>query len=329
MKTPRAESVILEEAQREKTVLPDLAGRPIIKPLREVLLKTFPPFLIIRLLEAYAGRDVTSDKIAAVTGGQGPLAAVLHKKLMSLSPRETLPSMEATIVLLGMEQSRNLIMQTLTGFELNYAKAAERDCPPEGGASAAWIFAAGLVFDYLAQVLTDKDTMPAHVAAAIKTARVAQKLANAAGERNLVSLVTAAALLSDVGKLYLAAADPAYLAFMKSATNSQIPRSTRLQIERKTWQIDHTIVGALACETFHFPHAVGLAVQFHHFPKLAQARDPGAHRIAQIVSLATRMVKSPKRIVDAADPIVETWFGPEMAGTGLARKIVIEASTAL
>lgn len=329
MKIPRAETVILEEAQREKTTFPDLATRPITGAFREVLLKTFPHVLVVQLLEAFASSDVTSDKIADVAEGQAALTGVLHKKLLSLSARETLPSMAATIVLLGMEQSRNLLMESLMGFPLNYAKIAERDCALEGGASTAWIFGAGLVYDKLSQVITDKDVLPAQFAQGIKLARVAQKLAMQSGERNLVGTISAAALLSDVGKLYLSAADPKYLAFQKSATNNQLPRAVRLQIERSTWQFDHATAGAVACETFRFPRSIGLAIQFHHFPKLAQARDPGAHRMAQILSLATRMVRSPKRIVDAADPIVDTWFGPELAGTTLTRKIVVDASTIL
>lgn len=324
------ESVVAEDAQREKIALADLAGRPILAPLHEVMLKSFPHPLIIQLLEAFASRDVTSDKIAVVAERQAALTQVLHKKLLSLSPgRESLPSLEATIVLLGMEQSRNLFMESLAGFQLNYAKTAERDASPGEGAPAGWIFAAGLTYDFLAQAITDKDLLPTHFGQAMKLAKVAQKIALLAGERNLLSFVTAAALLSNIGKLYLSAADPQYLAFTKSATNQQIPRAVRLQLEQRTWKIDHTLVGAMACEAFCFPHPIGLAVQFHHFPKLAQPRDASAFRMAQILALATRMTQNPKKIVDLADPAVELWFGPELAGTSLPRKIVVEASSIL
>lgn len=329
MLIPRTENVVAEDAQREKLILTPTADRPIVAPLHDVMLKAFPHPLIIKLLEAFASRDVTSDKIARVAQRQGSLTQIVHKKLMSLSPREQLPSLEATIVLLGMEQSRNLFMEELAGFQLNYAKNAERDCPPGDGASTAWVFAAGLIYDFLAQVLTDKDLLPQQFAHAIKLAKLSQKLAAASGERNLIGLITAAALLSNIGKLYLAAADPKYLAFLKSASSSQMPRSVRLGMEQKTWKIDHTVVGAIACEAFCFPHPVGLAVQFHHFPRLAQPRDASAFRMAQILALATRMQQSPKRITDLADPVVETWFGAELAGTSLQRKIVIEGSTAL
>jgi HD-like signal output (HDOD) protein len=181
------------------------------------------------ILEAFSNIDVTADKLAACLKHNPYYEYQFLQVIQSLGKREDMPSLEAAVVLLGMQNSRNLILalqairmtkgthpawgedgklQLVPAEILEFALKIEDLLSKDKGGYADTAYAAGFVFDLLVLLSqgaeTDEKISAAYIESVfshgLKAAKIAAEIGKTIPDFVLKKYIFSACLIHDVGK---------------------------------------------------------------------------------------------------------------------------------
>lgn len=302
------------------------------------------PALSQSVLEAFSNIDVTAERVGQILARNGYYADQFQKIVDSMGKREETPSLESAVVLLGMTNSRNLILalqmqRSLTGKHpewkvvppkkepalqikpsewLKYAIRTEEPLMAAKSPYADTAFAAGLIFDWFAAYAKQEnrtDLTPyieivyTH---SLKTAKIASHLALGIPELADSKWVFSAALLHDIGKLVMAVYFPNYSRFMELCGKRALPREVRHYAERERYKVDHATLGGAVCSLVPVFQTVAPVVRQSHHPFLLKKQPGGLYSLAQLIAFASSIATQSKKPEKDSDPIIETWRGKEV-----------------
>lgn len=304
---------------------------------------SLPP-LSLAVLEAFSNIDVTAERIAQILARNGYYADQFQKIVDSMGKREETPSLESAVVLLGMTNSRNLILalQMQRGLKgghpewkvippkkeaqlqlkpnewLKYALRTEEPLLAAKSPYADTAFAAGLVFDWFAAFAkqNNRTDLPPLIELvyqhSLKTAKIASHLASSKKEFAESKWIFSAALLHDIGKLVMGVYFPNYARFIDICAKRVVPRDVRHYAERERYLIDHAVMGGTLCSLFPLFESIAPVIRHSHRPFLLKNQPGGLYPLAELVGLASQMATVPKKPEKEDDVIIGTWRGKEI-----------------
>jgi HD-like signal output (HDOD) protein len=307
------------------------------------------------ILKAFSNIDVTADKVAQSLRGNPYYEHLFLRVIASMSKREEKPSLDGAVVMLGMQNSRNLILalqmsRAVRGGHpewdqsgklklvpkdvLKYALRTEELLVAAKAQYADTGYAAGLVFDFLTQlsgaISEDPKKANAYIEQvythSLRAAQIGAELALHLPEFSFSKYAFSACLLHDVGKIAMAILAPDYLKFVEDVDKKKPPRALRNFAEQTRFGMTHAILGQELCHAFRIFRPIERAVLFHHEPYLLKDSNRGLYQLASLIALATSMASNPKRIDQADDPIVQEWKGPELQDFKVDPKSIVAAS---
>lgn len=293
------------------------------------------------ILKEFSNIDVNAEKLSQCIKANPYYEFQFLRVIESLSKREELPGIESAVVLLGMQNSRDLIiaLQCLRAVNgghpewgsdgklkvvpkdiLKYALKTEEALAGNKEGFADTAFAAGLVFDMLlllAREMAEDKKVAAYVDTVynhgLRSAKVAMEMARFVPDFTYKKFAFSAALLHDVGKIALAILAPDYLSFLEECAKKNYGRAMRMAAERKRFGIDHAALGGLCCYSFPIFRVLERAVLFHHEPFLLKSNRK-LFLLSNVVSISTNVANYFKKIDKADDPILSVWLGGEHKG---------------
>lgn len=300
-----------------------------------------------QILELFSNIDLKAHKVAQAIQANQYYESQLIQHLESISKREHDGSVEGAVVLLGMENTRNLItalqlVRTLDGGKLvlspsstlKYALKTEEILARQKHPYPETAFAAGFAFDALAlicsEVAYDKKKVSAYIDVVynhgLKAAKIGDKIAHELHDFEYRKFAFAVCLLHDIGKIALAAVEPRYLSFVDECIKKEIPRQARYYAERRRFGIDHSALGAMCCEYLRiFSNIASRAIFYHHEPYLLSGGRSQLAQLASVVSLSSNVANYFKKVRTVDDPAVAVWMGPELSRFQMDRADLIEA----
>ena len=315
------------------------------------------------ILQAFANIDVTAERMALLISGNPFFEDLFQRVVASAGKREQVPSVEAAITLMGIQNSRNLIvanqiLRTVrgsfpewtkegklkvlsseivkNGLKAEEALVAKKDPLSDLG------FVAGVLFDIASQLSAehaeDKKKTQALLDATfdhgLKTATYAAALARGLPGFPFSKYVFSAGLLHDIGKPLLAVLDKRYLGFLEEMAKKDLPRSLRHHLEKSRFGVDHAFLGASWVRSYPPLRLIASAIQLHHGPLQGrkgggeedQSTTQGLRQLGAILSLASNMTSKPKKLENPTDPIIALWRGAELRDFEFPNEILVEAS---
>ncbi|HCM40635.1 MAG: hypothetical protein A2070_08895 [Bdellovibrionales bacterium GWC1_52_8] len=293
------------------------------------------------ILEAFSNIDVTAEKVSQILKANAYFESLFYRVVANLSKREEMPSLEGAIVLLGMQNFRNLMIAAqlyrsvlgthpewdkdgklkLTSSEfLKYSLKTEEQLVNRKNEYSDTAYAAGLVFDILAAVTNavcdDKKKVLAFLDGiynhGLRTATIAAELAKNVPDLGFQKYVFSAALIHDIGKVGMAIVRPGYINFLEDVKKKEISRPIRQHLEKEKWGVDHLAIGALTCHFYRMFRPIEKVVQFHHDPYLLRLRQKNLFPITGLICLATNIANNFKKTDKMDDPVLSLWRGPEL-----------------
>jgi len=306
------------------------------------------------ILEAFSNIDVTAEKVSQAIKGNPYYEYLFQKVIEGMAKREEMPSIEGSIVLLGMQNFRNLIIalqasRSVMGTHAEWDKDGKLKIAPNDVLKYAvkteeilinskseysdTAYAAGLLFDVLGMiagvVCQDKkraaaflDTVYAH---GLRSAQIALEMAKLLPDFGFKKYVFSSCLIHDIGKICLAILNPDYITFCEDAKKKEWPRPVRQFAELEKFGIDHSVIGNQVCYLFKIFRPLEKVVLFHHSPHLLKSRNANLFQIACIVDLATNIANNFKKIEKLDDPILSTWKGLELRDFRIEFKTLADA----
>jgi HD-like signal output (HDOD) protein len=296
------------------------------------------------VLEAFSSRDVTAEKVSAALKANASIEQVFYQVIEAVGKRTDVPSLEAAVVLIGMQNSRNMIvalqllkaaglqvewtkegkMKTVPADYLKYALKTEELVAGPGGVNAKeeyadLAFASGIFFDVLVLLASRSDNKKKLLAyieeiynQSIKSAMIAAEIVRILPEFNYKRLFFATCLLHDVGKIAMAILEPKYLDFSETCTKKTLPRPIRRFAEAKRFGINHSVLGAVTCYSFAQFSPVARAILYQHEPFLLSTRKKNLYQLTALVALSNNIATQFKKTDKTDDPILAVWKGPEL-----------------
>jgi HD-like signal output (HDOD) protein len=307
------------------------------------------------ILESFSNIDVTAEKLAAVVKSNPYFEYTFLSVIQSISKRPDLPSLEAAVVLLGMQNSRNLILalqatrmvqknhpawsaegkiQLVPQEVLKYALKTEEMLSKDKDGYADTAYAAGFVFDLMTMVIASSETdakaatayLDAVYAQGLRTAKIAMELGKFMPNFAYKKYIFAASLLHDIGKTAMTALDVSYLKFADDCSKKSYPRAMRYYAENQKFKTNHAVIGSLILKEVGVFKTIEKPVLYHHEPYAIQSSNKKAYQLAALVSLATTMSYSMKKPSGPDDPVIATWKGVDLLGFPLAPKDIAAAA---
>ncbi len=306
------------------------------------------------ILEAFLNIDVTAEKLAACLKANPYYEYQFLQYIQSISKREDQPSLEAATVLLGMQNSRNLVvalqlMRTVKGVHpewggdgklkltpkdhLKYALKTEEALLGDKSGYSDTAYAAGLVFDFLAAValdiMEDSKAVLAYIdqvySHSLRAAQVGVKIAQVMPEFGFKKYLFSACLIHDVGKIIMAVLNPKYIQFTEEMSKNEVPRAIRYYTEKKFFGINHSVFSAMSCHDFRIFKILEDALLYHHEPYLLKSTNKNLSQLASMICLATNIANHFKKTDKTDDPVVSLWKGHELKGFNVDMKQVVSA----
>jgi HD-like signal output (HDOD) protein len=196
-------------------------------------------------------------------------------------------------------------------------------------------FAAGLMFDALQMVASevaandDRKKVSAYIDTVyqhgLRSAQIGMELGRLIPDFTYKKYIFSTCLIHDVGKIMLAALNPAYLTFVDECGKKEVPRAVRFFAEEKRFGINHAMLSAISCRSFKMFRNVERAVLFHHDPYLLKNSNRNMHQLAQLVCLASNIANNFKKTDKLDDPMLARWRGAELKDFRIDLKTIAQA----
>lgn len=310
------------------------------------------------VLDAFSSRDVTSEKVAVALHGNVYLQQVFDRVIESLTKKKgEARALESAVVLLGMQNSRNLILavqlvRTVHSTHpewtadgklkmnskdfLKYALTLEESTVGIKEEYADLAFAAGYLFDLFVQIAAKQEnskkiltSIDATFKQGLKTAKIASEISKTIPEFGFRRHLFAAALVHEIGKVAMGILDPSYLEFQDVCAKKDLPREIRRYAEKKCFGMNHSVLGAVICYYSKIFTPMARALLYQHEPFLLSNREKKLYELAALVSLSTNIAQNFKKTDKLDDPVLERWKGPELAGYKIDMAKVMKAISTL
>jgi HD-like signal output (HDOD) protein len=351
------EAIVSRIPSVQKLLARPTDGRLFARFMSEVHPKISLPRTSQYVLDAFSSRDVTAEKVSLALKANPFLQQAFYQVIESVGKRTEVPSLESAVVLLGMQNSRNLILalqllRTVSGQQpewtkegklktpaadyLKYALKTEEMLAAHPSAAkeeyADLGFSAGVLFDafvMLANTCEHKkkvlNLIESVHAQGFKTGMVAAELARVMPELTYRKLFFAACLLHDIGKIAMAILDPTYVDFLDACAKKGIPRAMRRYAEAKRFGVNHSVLGAVICYNYALFSPFSRAILYQHEPFLLSTRKKNLYQLTALVSLSTNIASNFKKTDKADDPILALWRGEELKDLKLNPQKILQA----
>ncbi len=348
------------EVRLEDKVLaiPALKGANEPQIFREFCQKLAPRLVLERtsrtLLQEFASIDVTAERVAAVIRSNPYYEDQFYRIIEAMGKRESTPSLEGAVVMLGMQNSRNLIialqlirmvrgthpewgkdgrLKVAPNEVVRYALRAEEAVNAAKNEYADVAFGAGLIFDLLTliadQEVEEKKKVIAYIEAlfnhGLRTAQIGESIVKSMPDFAYRKYLYSACLTHDMGKAALAILNPRYLEFVELCGKKELPRAVRLVAEEKRFGMNHAMAGGMMCHYFHILRPIKRAIYYHHDPYLLRFRNRNLYQLTALVCLATNVANNYKKTEKTDDPILALWKGPDLQDFGIDNRTLITA----
>lgn len=300
------------------------------------------PTTSFEIIKAFANIDVRSDKVAFFLRANPYYEYQFNLMLESRGAKpEEKPPLESAVVLLGMQNTRNLIValqlirmvrKTHPEWDkegklklnpndvLKYALKTEEILSRKKDEYADLGFAAGVFFDLMYLIATEhaKDKnktlgfMENVFAHSLKAAQIAAEIAKLMPDLAYSKYAFSATLIHDIGKIILAILEPDYISFLENVRKKELTREVRHFAEEKRYGINHAILGGIACHYFQVFKPIEKVVLFHHEPYIARGVKRNIYSLCALVCLASKIASHPKKPENLKDPVLTLWKGPDL-----------------
>ena len=317
-------------------------GPPLLEKFLTELLPRFAfPETTSGVLDAFSGLDVKSEELALLLERNPYYEHQFRRFIESMGKREHTPSVVATVVLLGMTRSRDLILslqmhRTITGEHVPWSSegklafkpsellvyASKTDDPLFGNREpwATGAFTGGFLLDwtvYLAKTRGADAKVLGPFADSIfnhgqRTAKVAVALSSLLPELGFRRFLYSACLVHDVGKIAMAMLDPSYVEFHADMETRVVSRGVRLFTERARFGVSHEMLGAAICEVSGAFKPVSRAVLFHHEPALLKKEGGALYLFAGLLAFSSNVANYFKKPEKDETSHLARWKSPEL-----------------
>ncbi len=316
------------------------------------------------LLLEFADADVRASRVARILRSNPYACDRLGELMLMQGMKEPLPSLEASIPMLGIQTVRDFVLSLqilrnvnerhpkvgkdgkfdfspgeLVGFakKAEEAALARKAVYPELAHVAGYLFdivvAAGRkrfgakkTFDELAGQVFEHGLKAGAVA--VELSRAPKLTLPAAGSK----YAFAACLIHDVGKLALELLYPpgspqAFASFRAMLAKRQPPDSrTWVNVEeRRRFGVTHAELGASICGSFEPLRPAARAVLFHHQPYLAARFGADTRGLATLVALASNVAANARAPKGGEDPVYGRWLSHELRDLKIDKTAVADA----
>ncbi|MBI3534103.1 MAG: HDOD domain-containing protein [Deltaproteobacteria bacterium] len=294
------------------------------KFLKDIAPKIYIPDVSYEILKAFSNIDVTAEKVADFLKANPYYQYEFLKMIESKGMREELPSMDAAVILLGMQNSRDLIvsmqlLKTTKGLWpewdkdgklklnppdiLKYALKTEEYLNSFKYEYADMGYVGGLFFDVLALIAVDYAKDKKKVLEYIEniynhgfqTAKIGLELIKTIPSVSYSKYFFAACLTHDVGKIILALIEPDYFQFCDLAAKKGLPRIIQNFVEQQKYGVSHHLLGATACHYFRLFKPIEKAILYHHHPFLLKNARKGLYQLSSLICLSTNIASNFKK----------------------------------
>ncbi len=307
-----------------------------------------------QLLKAFTSPDVKSEKLAQALKGNAYYEHNFVRIIAAMTKREQLPSVEAAVPLLGIQNSRNhiLALQLLRSISgqhpewgtdgklkikpadfLKYSIKTEDALAENKLGYADSAFAGGFVFDILAQLAEhraeDKKKAAAYIDSVytmgLKAGKIGIEMSKQVTDFGFKRFVFAACLVREIGKAIMGILDPEYIKFVEDCDKKTVGRVVRDFAEKKRFGINHYVLGAAALGEFELFRQVSRAILFQNAPALLKTENKHLFQLAAVVRLAGNMAPTIKKVERSDDPIIATWNSVEIRDLRLSNDSIVNA----
>ncbi|MGE0616151.1 MAG: HDOD domain-containing protein [Bacteriovoracia bacterium] len=346
MAQPTAPKISDPGIESELLQLPWLQGVEFV-PLTQKFFADIAPKLRLprtshQILHAFARPDVSADDIAQALRENPYYEFQFLKMIDSLSKREDQPSVEAAVPLLGMTNSRNLILamqllRTVQGVHppwddngklqmapkdtIQLTLKLEESLGQKKEVHAETTYGAALIYDYLAQIsgVIGADAKAPEVikeffSASLRVANVSRGLGDVLPDITYKKYLFGTCLAAGVGQAIFALLDPAYPAFVEEFKEKGGPPQLRSHLEQKKYKVSHPLFAALACHHFGVLKPVAAAILFQDVPYYLKERNKNAYQLACAVNLCLNVAANFKKPTGLQDVLLGLWKSPETVG---------------
>lgn len=310
-----------------------------------------------QVLQGFASADLKAEKFAHFLKENNYYEEQVIKMIESVTKREDQPSVEAAIVLLGMQNSRNLvlalrILRSVQGKHpewtpegklvaqpkdiLKYAIATEEHITERKIPNPTLGFAAGYYFDVLNLLITTyggaeekklREYLGKVFTHSLLTGKIAVELANKMPEFPLKKFAFVGGMLHDLGKVCQAILDPTIWPFIDLQSKKPLPRAIRFESEKKKLTVHHAVLSSMIVRPFEMFRPLSPAILHHHEPYLLKQRDPkNTFQMAGLIALASNMATQFKATDKTDDPVIALWKSPELADFKFDASWMVDAS---
>lgn len=311
-----------------------------------------------RIIEAFSSVDVNAERVSSVLKHNQYYENLFFEVVASLSKREELPSLEGAVVLVGMQNFRNLItslqmMRSVFGKHpergkdgklkvtpnelVKYAIKCEEFSQVAEKNNSDIAYAAGLIFDIFILVANDliQDSAERKKIIAyidqiylhgMRTAQVALEVGKLMPDFGYKKFLFSACLIHDIGKIVVALLNNEYLTFVEDNRKHSWSREMRQFLEKEKFGINHTIMGGIIAYYFHMFNILEKVIYFHHEPFLLKA-NKNLYPLTALLCFSTNVANNFKKIDKTDDPIIQLWKGPELRDFNIDMKRTIQVIT--
>jgi len=331
----------------------DIEMPPIFQRfLRDLAPKYFIGRTSFDTLSAFYNLDVNAERVASCLKNNQYYQHHLLKVIHSLTQREELPGVDSAVVLMGMQNTRNLLvaLQVSRCFKrvhpkwddkgriilepaeiLHYATQTEEMLTARKDGSSHIGFVSGLVFDIAILLSNEFSENPQRVNdyinnlydEGLKSAFVGMELAKNISNFSYTKYVFSACLIHNIGKAMMAILDPSYLSFVDQFKKEESPRFIRHYMEKRRYQINHNVLSSVICHYFDVLRPISKGVYFHHEPFLLKKDKKEVYLFAGLVCLASNIASHYKLPESTGDPLIKKWMGHELGDFPLRVSTII------
>lgn len=297
------------------------------------------PQTTVDCLKGFTRQDVKADEVAAILKRNQYYEELIQKHIGSLSKRDQEPPVESTVVLLGMQNSRDFILGCqlkrqvsglhpewdeksgkLTWQFKNFVKFALKSEEPflkdkDGFQETA--YAAGLVFDTIFHIAEKKgadkkqmEWLEHQFKLAQRSAILGRHIADCVSDFVLKKYAYAVGILLAAGQTMMMLLDSKYMTFLEEAKKKDVTNEMILELEEKIYGFHHGYLASLIARGTRIFSPVEGALRSRVFPGVWKSKNRGLYQLSSVLLLAHNMGRHFKKTNDPNDAAVGKWRAP-------------------